>query len=45
MRINFLIFVISFEKMAPEERDRSAERARFISNRINERKMKHNQLP
>ncbi|WP_431803164.1 hypothetical protein [Halobacillus andaensis] len=44
MRINFLIFVISFEKMAPEERDRSAERARLISNRINERKMKHRQL-
>ncbi|GGF28549.1 hypothetical protein GCM10010954_29510 [Halobacillus andaensis] len=44
MRINFLIFVISFEKMAPEARDRSAKRARLISDRINERKMKHHQM-
>ncbi|WP_173918661.1 hypothetical protein [Halobacillus sp. Marseille-Q1614] len=44
MRINFLIFVISFEKMAPEARDRSAERARLISERMNETKMKHNKL-
>ncbi|MGI8314098.1 hypothetical protein [Halobacillus mangrovi] len=44
MRINFLIFAISIEKMAPEARDRYAERARLISNRINEIKMKHKQL-
>ncbi|WP_256521553.1 hypothetical protein [Halobacillus sp. A5] len=44
MRFNFLIFVLSIEKKAPEARDRSAERARLISERINERKMKHNQL-
>ncbi|WP_281249034.1 hypothetical protein [Halobacillus massiliensis] len=39
-----LIFVISFEKIAPEARDRSAKRARVISDRINEVKMKHHQL-
>ncbi len=44
MRINFLIFVISFEKKLPEEIDRSAERARLISDRINEVKSKYNQL-
>ncbi|MFC7319752.1 hypothetical protein [Halobacillus campisalis] len=44
MRINFLIFVFSIEKSAPEARDRSAERARLINERINETKMKHNRM-
>jgi hypothetical protein len=44
MTINFLIFSISIEKLAPEARERSVERSRLISDRINEIKLKHKQL-